>query len=85
MPAGVTALAAAACILAVAGGAARGPRPLRAILASAVCGVGTLALLALLAPLTGVSLPLNRFTGFVAAVLGTPGVIALLVLNVLFL
>ncbi|EFB75644.1 pro-sigmaK processing inhibitor BofA family protein [Subdoligranulum variabile] len=63
--------------------AAHQRHPLRALLGAAICGLGTLALLALLEPLTGVALPLNRLTGFVAVVLGMPGVIALLLLQLL--
>ncbi len=82
MPPLLTALG-AACLIAVGRAAAAGPRPVRSILAGAVCGIAALAALALLAPATGVALPLNRFTGFVAAVLGVPGVITLLLLNLL--
>lgn len=57
--------------------------PVRTLLGAAVCGVAVLAVLALLEPVTGVSLPLNRFTGFVAVVLGVPGVITLLLLQLL--
>lgn len=71
------------CLLVIGRCAARQRRPLRALLAGAVCGVGALALLGLLEPMTGVSLPLNRFTGFVAAVLGVPGVTALLLLRLM--
>lgn len=67
------------CLLIVARTAAAGPHPVRSVLAGAVCGVAGLAAVALLAPYTGVTLPLNTFTGFVAAVLGLPGVILLLV------
>ena len=73
----------AACLVAVGRAAAASRRPVRSILAGAVCGVAALAALALLAPYTGVSLPLNRFTGFVAAVLGAPGVIGLLLLRLM--
>lgn len=68
------------CLLAVARTAAAGQHPVRSVLAGAVCGVAGLAAVALLSPYTGVTLPLNAFTGFVAAVLGLPGVILLLVL-----
>lgn len=71
------------CLLAVGRSAARQRHPVGALLAGAVCGLGTLALLALAEPWTGVALPLNRFTGFVAAVLGVPGVTALLLVQLL--
>lgn len=68
------------CLLAVARAGAASRRPVRSLLAGAVCGVAGLAAVALIAPCTGVSLPLNAFTGFVAAVLGLPGVILLLLI-----
>ncbi|WP_366522134.1 pro-sigmaK processing inhibitor BofA family protein [uncultured Subdoligranulum sp.] len=71
------------CLWIVGRCAARERHPLRTLLAGALCGVGTLATLALLAPVTGVDLPLNRFTGFVAVVLGLPGVTALLLVQLL--
>ena len=58
-------------------------RGVRCFLAGSVCGLGALAVLALLQPVTGVALPLTRFTAFVAAVLGVPGVAAVLVLRVI--
>ncbi len=73
--------AAGACLLVIGRCAAHQRRPVRALLASAVCGLGALALLAMLEPLTGIALPLNRFTGFTAAVLGMPGVTAVLLLR----
>ena len=76
-------LAAGVCLLAVGRSAASQRHPVRTLLAGAICGVGALALLALTEPLTGISLPLNRFTGFVAVVLGVPGVTALLLLQLL--
>lgn len=77
-------LAGAACLLVVARCAAHQRHPLRAVLGGALCGIGALAALALLAPWTGVALPFNRFTGFVGAVLGLPGVLLLLLLNLVF-
>ena len=69
------------------GGLPAGDRPVRspfrALLAGAVCGLGALAILAVLEPVTGVALPLNRFTLFTAAVLGVPGVTAVLILQLL--
>ena len=75
--------AAGVCVLAVVRAAAAGPRPLRSLLSGALCGLAALAAVALAAPLTGVVLPLNPFTGFVAGVLGLPGVVALLVVPLL--
>ena len=59
------------------------PCLLAAVCAIAVCGLGALALLGLLEPVTGIALPLNRFTAFCAGVLGLPGVTALLILRLL--
>lgn len=70
----------AICLLAVARAAAAGRRPVRSILGGALGGIAALGAVALLAPYTGVVLPLNAFTGFAAAVLGMPGVILLLLL-----
>lgn len=71
----------AVCLITVARSAAHQKHAVRAVLGSALCGLSALALLNLLAPYTGVSLPLNYGTGFVGAVLGAPGVILLLLLN----
>lgn len=76
-------LAAAACVLVVLRCAARQQHGLRSLLAGAVCGLGALALLGLLAPVTGIELPLTRFTAFCAGALGLPGVTGLLLLRLL--
>ena len=76
-------LAAGICVLAVVRCAARQRHGVRSLLAGAVCGLGLVALLGLLAPMTGITLPLNRFTGFCAGVLGLPGVTMLLLLRLL--
>ena len=57
--------------------------PVLAVLAGAVCGLGVLAVMALLEPVSGIALPLNRYTAFVAAVLGVPGVVLLLLLQLI--
>ena len=62
--------------------AARQHCGLRSLLGGAVCGLGVLALLGLLEPITGISLPLNRFTPSVPGI-GLPGVTALLILRLL--
>lgn len=82
MPLGVI-LGAMACLLVVARCAAHQRHPLLSLLGSAVCGIAGIAAVALLAPYTGVQLPLNQYTGVVGAVLGLPGVISLLVLNLM--
>lgn len=74
---------AVACVVLVLRCAARQQHGFRAVLGSAVCGFAAIALLRLLEPLTGTALPLNRFTAFVAAVLGLPGVISLLLLQLI--
>ena len=73
----------AVCLLLVLRCAARQRHPVLALLAGAVCGLGVLAVLALLEPVSGIALPLNRFTAFVAAVLGVPGVVLLLLLQLI--
>lgn len=74
---------AAVCLLVVGRCAAHQKHPILSLAGAAICGLGTLAILALLEPVTGVALPLNRFTGFVAVVLGMPGVVAVLLLQLL--
>lgn len=74
----------AAVLLAVVGIAAgRCRRPVKAALSAAVTGMGALGAVNLLAPLTGVSLTLNWATSFMAVVLGAPGVITMLLLDLL--
>ena len=73
-------LLAAVCAIVVLRCAARQRHGMRSLLAGAVCGLGALALLE---PVTGIALPLNRFTAFCAGVLGLPGVTALLILRLL--
>ena len=73
-------LLAAVCAIAVLRCAARQRHGMRSLLAGAVCGLGALGLLE---PVTGIALPLNRFTAFCAGVLGLPGVTALLILRLL--
>ena len=73
----------AVCLLLVLRCAARQRHPVLAVLAGAVCGLGVLAVMALLEPVSGIALPLNRYTAFVAAVLGVPGVVLLLLLQLI--
>lgn len=73
----------AVCLLLILRCAARQRHPVLALLAGAVCGLGALAVLALLEPISGIALPLNRFTAFMATVLGVPGVIFLLLLQLI--
>ena len=46
--------------------------------------MGALGAVNMLAPFTGVGLALNAFTSFMAVVLGAPGVVTMLVLNLVF-
>lgn len=73
----------AVCLLLVLRCAARQRHPVLAVLAGAVCGLEVLAVIALLEPVSGIVLPLNRYTAFVAAVLGVPGVVLLLLLQLI--
>ena len=82
MPLGVT-LGAMVCLLVVARCAAHQRHPLLGLLSAAVCGIAGIAAVAHLSPYTGVQLPRNQYTGFVGAVLGLPGVILLLILNLI--
>lgn len=70
-------------LLAAAVALARSPRPLRRALTGAVCGVGALGAVNILAPFTGVAIALNHITAFAAVVLGAPGVITMLLLRLL--
>ena len=76
-------IAAAAILLVVGIAAGRSTHPVRTILVSALAGISALGAVNMLAPFTGVGIPLNWFTSFVAVVLGAPGVIGVLLLNVL--
>ena len=76
-------IGAAVCVVAVLRCAAHQRHGVHSALAGAVCGLGALALLGLLEPVTGITLPLTRFTAFCAGVLGLPGVTAVLVLRLL--
>lgn len=79
----VTAFFGLVSLLGTAGAASRCSRWLSKAIASSVCGVACLGLLALLAPYSGIVLALNWFTAFVAVVLGAPGMVTLLLLRVL--
>ena len=77
------AVPAAAVLCGMAFAASRSETPLRQILASALCGAGALGAVNLLAPVTGVEIAVNHASSFMAAVLGAPGVITLLLLRIL--
>ena len=71
------------CLLVTARGAACRRWPLLGIFGGAACGLAGLGAVALLGPLTGVALPLNALTVGTAVILGLPGIILLMVLNLL--
>lgn len=76
---------AAICVVIVARCAAACRHPLLRLLGSALGGVGTMALLGIVSPYTGVAMPLNPATAFTGIVLGVPGVILVLLLNLILL
>ena len=71
------------CLLVTARAAACRRWPLLGIFGGAACGLAGLGAVALLGPLTGIALPLNALTAGTAVILGLPGVILLMVLNLL--
>lgn len=77
------ALGTAVLLVAVGLAAGRSRKPVRMAFSAALTGMGALGAVNLLAPLTGVSLALNWATSFMAVVLGAPGVITLLLLDLL--
>lgn len=81
----MTGLALGAVLLLAAVGVAAGHsrRPVRTALSAALTGMGALGAVNLLAPVTGVSLTLNWATSFMAVILGAPGVVTLLLLDLL--
>ncbi len=77
-------MAGAAVLLLVVGLAAgKCTHPMRASMGSVLAGLGALGAVNMLAPLTGVGIALNWFTSFMAVVLGLPGVVTVLLLNLL--
>ncbi len=59
-------------------------RPLRGTLLSLMPGIAALTVINLLSPLTGVGLPVSRLSVSGAALLGVPGVTAMLIIQALF-
>ncbi|MBQ9460651.1 MAG: pro-sigmaK processing inhibitor BofA family protein [Clostridia bacterium] len=59
-------------------------RPLRGTVMSLLPGIAALALINLTAPLTGVGLPVSRLSLSASALLGIPGVTAMLIIQALF-
>lgn len=78
------AVAGAAAIVLVAVSVAKQPKPVRAGLAAVLSGVGAMGAVNMLAPFTGVGIPMNGLTWFVSTLLGIPGVTMLLLLRLLF-
>lgn len=60
-------------------------KPMRGILVTGLQGVCALAAVDIAGIFTGVSLALNVFTGGVALILGLPGIVGVLLLNLIFL
>ena len=59
-------------------------RPLRSILAGGIQGACALAAVNIAGAFTGISLGVNLFSGAVCLILGVPGVVSLLLTNILF-
>lgn len=70
-------------LFAVSTVASKTRHPFLTSVGSALLGAGGLAAVNLLGAVTGVSLPVNLVSGFVAAVLSLPGVITLLLMQLL--
>ena len=62
----------------------RSGKPVRALIGSAAQGLAALAAVNLTGAFTGISLGLGIFSGSVAAALGVPGVITLLMLKTIW-
>lgn len=73
------------CLLVVVGVALiRSKRPVRVLIGSGAQGLCALAAVNVVGAFTGVSLGLNLLSGLCCLVLGVPGVVALLILKVIF-
>ncbi len=72
-----------AIVIAVLVAAFRTGKPLRRVAASGVQGLCALGMVDVLGAFTGVSLGFSWFTAGVCTVLGIPGVVGLLLLNIL--
>ena len=71
-------------VLAVAIALIRSRRPVRGLIGSGAQGLCALAAVNVVGAFTGVSLGLNLLSGLCCLVLGIPGVVALLVLKLIF-
>ena len=76
---------AAGIVLAVLIAQFRTGKPLRGLLKTGLQGMCALAAVDVAGIFTGVSLGLNVFTGLVSLVLGLPGVIGILLVNLIFI
>lgn len=73
------------CLIAVVAVALiRSKRPVRGLIGSGAQGLCALAAVNVVGAFTGVSLGLNLLSGLSCLVLGVPGVVALLILKVIF-
>lgn len=76
-------MGAGACLALVIAAAAREPHPARALAGGALSGVAALAAVNGLSGATGVALALSPVSAFFSLVLGAPGVVAMLLINLL--
>ena len=60
-------------------------KPLLTAAKSAVCGISALMLVNITSAATGCYIAVNHFTAFVATVLSLPGVVGLVLLNLVFI
>lgn len=60
-------------------------RPIYTLIKFMVLGVSVLVLINLTSPLTNINLPINLYTVLGSACMGIPGVVALLVLQIIFI
>ncbi len=79
-----------AIILAVSGIAViyaftKAKKPVITAVKSAICGISAMLLVNLTSAVTGCYIAVNYFTVFIATVLSLPGVIGLLLLNLVFI
>ncbi len=72
------------CFVCVCKAVKKSEKPLKTAFLSASCGICALCAVNFLALYTGVSISVNFFTSFVSVVLGAPGVICILLLNMIF-
>ncbi len=71
------------CLIAVCGAIKKSNKPFKTAFVSAASGVCSLCVVNFLSFYTGVAIALNFTTSFVSVVLGVPGVICILLLNII--